>query len=95
VAFFKKGTISEYKIRELLERNKKYKLEERVQKVEGYKLDSGEILGVEIVSLYCNLKLSFIKELPKYKYVTKENFDSSEHCYREIAYYKDEIVSMS
>ena len=38
------------------------------------------------------LSLSFIKELPAYKALKPTEFNHDKHCYREIAYHRNEII---
>lgn len=95
VIYFKEGSISKSDVENVAKRAAKYKVVERVRTFEGFKSGTSEIVGAQHVSMFCKLRLSFMKELPNYKYKTKDNFDWNKDGFREIAYYKDEIVKAS
>lgn len=54
-----------------------------------------EIIGVHNNPIQCKLTLSFVKELTRYKMLNVNDFNPSKHLYRDIAYFKDEIVKQS
>lgn len=92
VIYFKEGSISKTDVENVAKLAAKFKVSERVRTFEGFKSGTSEIVGAQHVSMFCKLRLSFMKELPNYKYKTKDNFDWNKDRLREIAYYKDEIV---
>lgn len=92
VIYYKAGTISKPEIVSLGEQALSFKSKEQVETVEGGKSEKGEIVGTLRRSMFCRLKLNFVKELPAFKAKTKESYNWKTDRLREIAYYKDEIV---
>lgn len=95
VIYYKAGTISKPEIVSLGELAMRFKPEAQVETIEGGKTDNGEIVGTLRRSMFCHLKLNFVKELPVFKAKTKESYNPRTDRLREIAYYKDEIVKRS
>ena len=95
VIYYKSGTISKPEIVSLGELALRFKPEDQVETIEGGKSDKGEIVGTLRRSMFCQLKLNFVKELPAFKAKTKESYNWNTDRLREIAYYKDEIVKRS
>nr|DAX20102.1 MAG TPA: hypothetical protein [Caudoviricetes sp.] len=69
-----------------------YKTQKRVEEYPEIPTADGVIVGSYHCSLFCKLSLSFVKELPRYRTLRKQDFNCREHLLREIAYIKDEIV---
>lgn len=95
VIYFKEGSISRADVENVAKLAAKYKVVERVQTFEGFKSETSEIVGAQHISMFCKLRLSFMKELSSCKYKTKENFDWNKDRLREIAYHKDQIIKAS
>lgn len=95
VILFKDGSITKSEVESLAKSANRYKLVNRVHTFEGFKSGNSEFIGAENISLFCNLRLSFIKELPNFKCKTPETFDWNKDRLREIAYLKDDIIRMS
>ncbi len=95
VIYFKECSISKTDVEKVAKLAAKYKVAERVRTFEGFKSGTSEIVGAQHVSMFCKLRLSFMKELTNYKFKTKDNFDWNKDRFREIAYYKEEIVKAS
>ena len=92
VIYFKEGSISKADVENLAKLAANYKVSERVQTFDVFKSGTSEIVGAQHVSMFCKMRLSFLKELPSCKFKTKDNFDWNKDRLREIAYHKDEIV---
>lgn len=60
----------------------KYRTTAKVETTGGIQTESGETIGLTINSIYCHLKLSFVKELPKVKAITLENYNSLHDRFR-------------
>lgn len=95
ILYYKPYSITEYAIKQLATQNEKYKPSARVEAIPELKSSRVVIVGSRNVSMFCKLKLSFVKELPIYKAIEPLNFDPSKHQFREIAYIKDDIIKMS
>ena len=67
----------------------KFHLDETVQTFETAKTETSEIIGAHEVSMFCKLKLSFVKELPLYKAKTDQNFDYNKDRFRKSVYLLD------
>lgn len=50
------------------------------------------IIGVRNMMPHRHLSLSFVKQLPRYKAITRDSFNPSIHLYREISAYTDELL---
>ena len=86
------GSISERELEEYATKREKIRPKDRVETIDGIKTDKGEIIGAFTTSIYCNLRLSFIKELPIPKAITKINYNPAYHRLRPIAYLKDQLI---
>lgn len=86
------GSISKYELEKLVDIHDKYRPLQRVQSVEGVKHPNGEIIGTVTKSIYCHLKLSFVKEPPLVKAITKNSYNPSRDRLRPIAYIKDDLI---
>lgn len=67
----------------------KYHLDETIQTFETAKTENREIIGAHVVSMFCKLKLSFVKELPLYEAKTNQNFDYNRDSFRKSVYLLD------
>lgn len=83
------GAISERELEEYAINREKIRPQDRVKTIDGVKTDMGEIIGTLSTSIYCNLRISFIKELPIPKAITKDNYNPAYHSLRLIAYLKE------
>lgn len=92
VLYYLPGSISENQLEKLSGQNKYYKPQKRVEEYPEIPTADGVIVGSYHCSLFCKLSLSFVKELPRYRTLRKQDFNCREHLLREIAYIKDEIV---
>lgn len=95
VIYYKAGTVSKPELLCLGEQVMRFKPENQVETFEGFKSENSEIIGTQRRSMFCQLKLNFVKELPAFKAKTKESYNWNTDRLREIAYYKDEIVKRS
>lgn len=64
----------------------KYHITDPVQTFEAFKTEKSEIIGAAHISMYCKLKLSFVKELPNYKAKTSSNFNYNTDRFRKSVY---------
>ena len=92
VLYYLPGSISENQLEKLSGQNKYYKPQKRVEEYPEIPTADGVIVGSYHCSLFCKLSLSFVKELPRYRTLRKQDFNCREHLLREIAYIKDEIA---
>lgn len=95
IIYYKPYSITEFTLKQLAAQNIKYKPSVRVRTFPELKSPKGVIVGSHNVSMFCKLKLSFIKELPVYKAIQPQNFDPSKHQFREITYIKDDVIKIS
>lgn len=95
VLYYKYGSITEYTLKQFATQNKKNKPSSRVETLPELKSSRGVIVGTRNTSMFCRLKLSFIKELPRYKAIQPQSFNPTLHQFREIAYIKDDIINMT
>ena len=86
------GTISKTELEHLANRHDQIRPKDRVETFEGMKQNNGEIIGVSTNSIYCHLKLTFVKELPVIKSITTDNFNQQCDMIRPIAYLKDKLI---
>ncbi len=93
VVYFRPSTYSEYQIRNFCDCVMKYRLSD---KVAGYpemvSEDGNPIIGSYHIPMFCNLSLSFVKELPKYSFIKPNQYNPAIHRLREIAYYRDDFI---
>lgn len=74
--------------------HKKYAVEDKVVEIKGVNVESGNtIMGVHQIGIECGLQLSFVKYLPIFAAKTPQNFNPFTDRFREIAYYKDELIN--
>lgn len=74
--------------------HKKYAVEDKVVEIKGVNAESGNtIMGVHQIGIECGLQLSFVKYLPIFAAKTPQNFNPFTDRFREIAYYKDELIN--
>ena len=74
--------------------HKKYAVENQVVEIKGVNAKTGDtIIGVHQIGIMCGLQLSFVKYLPLFAAKTPQNFNPFTDCFREIAYYKDELIN--
>ena len=67
--------------------HKRFHTEESMRQFDGImKSETSEIIGAEHISMYCHLNLSFVKELPSYKYKTAANFNYKLDRFRDYVY---------
>lgn len=92
VLYYREGGISVLELEYLGNTAKKYKPTSNVETFEGFKNGNSEIVGSQHHSMFCKLSLSFVKELPRFKAITKETYNWNTDRLREIAYVKNEIV---
>lgn len=95
ILYYKLGSITEYTLKRLATQNKKNKPSSRVETLPELKSSKGVIIGNRNISMFCKLKLSFVKELPRYKAIQPQSFNPTQHQFREIAYIKDDIIKMT
>lgn len=95
ILYYKPGSITEYTLKQLATQNKKNKPSSRVETLPELKSSEGVIIGNRNISMFCKLKLSFVKELPRYKAIQPQSFNPTQHQFREIAYIKDDIIKMT
>lgn len=86
ILYYKQNSITEYKLREFATQGKKNKPSTRIEMLPELQSPQGTIVGSHNVSMFCKLKLSFIKELPNYKAIQPQDFDPTQHRFRNIAY---------
>lgn len=86
------GSISKIELEFLANRHDLLRPQKRVEAFEGIMQDHEEITGVSANSIYCHLKLSFVKELPLTSAITTETFNPQLDMLRPIAYLKDKLV---
>lgn len=74
--------------------NKKNTVEDQVVAIKGVNAKTGNtIMGVHQIGIMCGLQLSFVKYLPLFAAKTPQNFNPFTDRFREIAYYKDELIN--
>jgi hypothetical protein len=74
--------------------HKKYAVENQVVEIKGVNSKTGDtIMGVHQIGIMCGLQLSFVKYLPLFAAKTPQNFNPFTDRFREIAYYKDELIN--
>ncbi len=95
IIYYKLKSVSKDELERYAVLNKKFKPVTRVEPVPEQNISNDVILGAISISMFCGLSLSFIKELPNYKFLRPQDYNSDLHRFREIAYYKDEIIRMS
>lgn len=95
VLYYREGSIAKTELERLGTLTQKYKPSSNVETFEGFKNGNSEIVGSQHHSMFCHLSLSFVKELPKFKAITKETYNWNTDRLREIAYIKDDIVKWS
>lgn len=95
ILYYKPNSITEYTLKQLATQNKRNKPSSRVETLPELESSRGVIVGSHNISMFCKLKLSFIKELPRYKAIQPQSFNPTQHQFREIAYIKDDIIKMT
>lgn len=75
VLFCKDGENTIFDLENYANAHLKYHVTDPVQTFEAFKTEKSEIIGAAHLSMYCKLKLSFVKELPNYKAKTPANFN--------------------
>lgn len=76
------GSITPYNLERLADAHDKYKPKNRVQPIDGITLRGNPLLGTVAKSIYCNLKLHFLKELTASKFITSRNYNPAKHRLR-------------
>ena len=93
VVYCRPDDYSAYQIGKFCDSAMKYRLPD---KVAGYpemvSKDGNPIIGSYHIPLFCNLSLSFMKELPKYSIVKPNQYNPAIHRLREIAYHRDDFI---
>lgn len=93
VIYFNPDDYSEYKIKNIAGKIKKYRIDQKVESYPDIKTSEGNpIIGSYHKPIFCNLSLTFMKELPKFASLKPCQYNPSIHRLREIAYYKDILV---
>lgn len=95
IIYYEPKSIVENELKKIAVQNKKFKPSARVETYPELKSANGVIIGAHNISMFCKLSLSFVKELPRYKAIRPQDYDPTQHKFREIAYIKDDIVKMS
>lgn len=96
VIYYMKDSISDYELQLLARYNKKYNPHISAEMYPEILLsEKEEIIGVHNNPIQCKLNFSFVRELTNYRMLNVQDFKPSKHLYRDIAYYKDEIVKHS
>lgn len=92
VVYFEPESMNEEGLKTLIVKNRN---ENSVKDVISFQ-DRSEDNKITVMTYHkpilCKLSLSFVKELPCYRTLTPKDFRHEKHCYREIAFYKDEIA---
>ena len=86
VLFCKDGEKNTYDLENYANAHLKYHVTDPVQTFEGFKTEKSEIFGATHISMYCKLKLSFVKELPKCKAKNLTNFNYNTDRFRKSVY---------
>ncbi len=93
VVYCRPNDYTAYQIGKFCESVMKYRL---LDKVAGYpemvSKDGNPIIGSYHIPLFCNLSLSFMKELPKYSFIKPNKYNPAIHRLREIAYHRDDFI---
>lgn len=86
VLYCENGKSNLYSLENYSNVHDKYHLDETVQTFETAKTETSEIIGAHGVSMFCKLKLSFVKELPLYKAKNRQNYDYKKDRFRKSVY---------
>lgn len=90
--YFEQDSIKESELSALVNENEKYRVGQSVGAFRK-RIEEDKIAIVTYhLPILCKLSLSFIKELPAYKALKPTEFNHDKHCYREIAYHRNEII---
>lgn len=95
ILYYEPDSITEHALKQLAIQSKNSKPSSRVGALPELKSSKGVIVGAYDISMFCKLKLSFIKELPRYKAIQPQDFDPTKHQFREIAYIKDYLMKIA
>lgn len=94
VLYCKNGSCSHLDLQIIAKYHKRFHVVETTRQFDGImKSESSEIIGVEHISMYCHLNLSFVKELPNNKCKTAANFDFNHDRFRESVFVRQTMRS--